>query len=105
MKTVQILIGGDICPISRNLAAFKKGDASGCFHDLLAEFKAADLSIANLECPLIERESPIRKSGPVLGAESACVQGLLAGRIKVLGLANNHILDHGAPGIDNTLRV
>src|SRR5262249_37626879 len=54
---------------------------------------------------LIEQEDPIRKSGPVLGAESACVAGLVAGGIKVLGLANNHILDHGASGIDNTLRV
>jgi len=105
MTPVRITIGGDICPINRNLPSFKRGDAGGCFSDLLDQFKAANLSLANLECPLIERETPIRKSGPVLGAESACINGFLASKIQVLGLANNHILDHGAAGIENTLRV
>ena len=105
MKPVQIIIGGDICPIGRNLPLFKAGAAGACFHDLLSEFKTVDLSIANLECPLIEQQTPIPKTGPVLGVEGASIEGLAASRIQVLGLANNHILDHGASGLENTLRV
>jgi len=105
MNSVQIIIGGDICPIGRNLPLFIAGEASGCFRDLLCAFKAADLSVANLECPLIEQPTPIRKTGPVMGVESACIEGLLASGIQVVGLANNHILDHGAAGLENTLRV
>jgi poly-gamma-glutamate synthesis protein (capsule biosynthesis protein) len=105
MNPVQIIIGGDICPIGRNATFFKKGDAAGAFRDLLPAFKAADLSVANLECPLIEEQTPIVKTGPVIGAEPGCIAGIAAAGVRVLGLANNHILDHGAAGLENTLRI
>jgi len=105
MKPVQIIIGGDVCPIGRNGALFKAADPAACVRDLLCAFKAADLCIANLECPLIDHESPIPKTGPVLGAEPECLAGIIASGVRVLGLANNHILDHGAAGLENTLRV
>jgi poly-gamma-glutamate capsule biosynthesis protein CapA/YwtB (metallophosphatase superfamily) len=101
----KIVIGADICPIERNLPLFKEGDAKSLFNDLLEEFEAADLAIANLECPLIERPSPILKTGPVFGEASACINGIKQAGIDVLGLANNHILDHGASGLKNTLEV
>jgi len=101
----RILIGGDVCPIQRSEACFRQGDASAIFHDLLPEFERADLSIVNLECPLIAQESPIEKAGPALGADRQCVNGLAAAHIDVVGLANNHILDHGPAGVLNTLEV
>src|SRR6266404_4307582 len=105
MEETRIVIGGDVCPMHRNAEYFCKGDAHGLFDDLLEEFKAADLALVNLECPLIERAAPIRKTGPNLAAESACIRGLANSHISCLGLANNHILDHGAHGVENTLRV
>lgn len=104
-KTVKILIGGDVCPIGRNLPYFIDGDAKSIFNDLLPEFEKADLSIVNLECPLIEESSPIEKNGPVLGAESGCINALKQAGIDVLNLANNHIMDHGPKGLANTLQV
>lgn len=98
-----ILIGGDICPIGRNTEHFQRGDADALFHDLLDDFAHADLVIANLECPLIERPSPIAKTGPVFGEATACIRGIAAGGIDVLNLANNHILDHGREGLESTL--
>jgi poly-gamma-glutamate synthesis protein (capsule biosynthesis protein) len=41
----------------------------------------------------------------VIGAPSDCVKALVNSRIRCLGLANNHILDHGPAGLENTLRV
>lgn len=102
---INVLIGGDVCPVRRNLSLFKDGDAESIFNDLLVEFEEADLSIINLECPLITHNTPIAKDGPVLGAESECINGLKKSNIDVVNLANNHILDHGNVGLMNTLKV
>jgi poly-gamma-glutamate synthesis protein (capsule biosynthesis protein) len=100
-----VLIGADICPIEGNRPYFMAGDAPSLFHDLLPEFEQADLVIANLECPLIESASPILKTGPTFGEPSACINGIKKAGIDVLCLANNHILDHGACGLKNTIEV
>jgi len=97
------LIGADLYPLGRNLPFFKEGAAEKLFNDLRGEFAAADLVIANLECPLIDRPSPIRKTGPTFGEASDCLKGIQEAGIGVLCLANNHILDHGAAGLRNTL--
>lgn len=101
----NILIGGDICPIGRSLPYFAGGDARALFGGLLDEFVAADLLVANLECPLIEKETPIVKCGSALGVDSNCAKGLASMHVNVVNLANNHILDHGAQGLRNTMRV
>ncbi len=69
----------------------------------MPKFEQVDLSILNLECPLVQEESPIEKVGPVLGASENCAKGLAALGIDVAGLANNHIFDHGEQGLRNTI--
>jgi len=105
MAPIKVVIGGDVCPTKRDLPLFQEGHARELFHDLLEEFTTADLAVVNLEFPLIEKPSPILKTGPVLAAPSDCVKGLVNSHIKCVGLANNHILDHGPGGVENTLRV
>ena len=100
-----VLIGGDICPIGRNVEFFLRGDATSLFHDLLDDFAAADFVLANLECPFIDGEAPISKTGPVFGVDGRCINGIRAAGIDMLCLANNHIMDHGALGLKNTLAV
>jgi poly-gamma-glutamate synthesis protein (capsule biosynthesis protein) len=100
-----ILIGADLCPIEANRPLFERGNAAALFNDLLAEMKQAGLVIGNLECPLIRQPSPIRKTGPVFGQPEACINGIREAGIGLLCLANNHILDHGAAGLRNTLEV
>jgi poly-gamma-glutamate capsule biosynthesis protein CapA/YwtB (metallophosphatase superfamily) len=102
---INVLIGADICPIEGNRRYFREGDAKSLFHDLLPEFQDADLAIANLECALIETPAPIRKTGPTFGEPSDCINGIKQAGIDVLCLANNHIMDHGATGLRNTLDV
>jgi poly-gamma-glutamate capsule biosynthesis protein CapA/YwtB (metallophosphatase superfamily) len=101
----SVLIGADLCPIEANRGYFEKGDARTLFNDLLPEFEQADVSIANLECPLVDHPTPIAKTGPVFGEPSACINGIKQAGIDVLNLANNHILDHGTLGLQNTLAV
>ena len=100
---VKVVIGGDICPVRRSMPYFINGDAQTIFNDLLSVFEKADLTVVNLECPLIKKKSSILKSGPVLGADSESVNGLKNAHIQVVGLANNHIMDHGAEGLRNTI--
>jgi poly-gamma-glutamate capsule biosynthesis protein CapA/YwtB (metallophosphatase superfamily) len=105
MQEATIVIGGDVCPMRRNTAYFRTGDAQGLFNDLLEEFRAADLAVVNLECPLIERRTPIAKTGPVLEAPIESVNGIARSHIGCVGLANNHILDHGPIGLESTIRA
>jgi len=100
---LDIVIGGDMCPIGRNEDYFRRGDAAALLDGLLEEFQKADLSIVNLECPLITASSPISKIGPVLGADVSCLRALESAGIDIVGLANNHILDHGSAGLRSTL--
>ena len=100
---ITVLIGGDVVPKGRSLPYFKNGDVNIIFKDLIQEFKKSDFSIVNLECPLINKDTPIQKSGPMLGVQSACINGFKEARIDALNLANNHIMDHGAEGLKNTL--
>jgi len=100
-----VIIGADICPIEGNSAFFQSGDARSIFNNLLPEFKAADLTVANLECPLIEKPTPISKTGPTFGEPGSSINGIKNAGIDVLCLANNHIMDHGPSGLKNTMEV
>lgn len=104
-ELASILIASDTCPIGRNQRPFEYGDAQTLLNDLLPEFEQADLSIVNLECPLIQRESPTEKCGPNLGAPVGCGNGLKAMGVDVVGLANNHIMDHGPKGLRTTIEA
>lgn len=102
---IKIIIGGDVYPSGNVEKAFTNGDAQEMFHDLLDVIQKSDLSIVNLECPLVSQVKPIAKSGPVLGASVECIRGLKNAGIEVLNLANNHILDHGGEGLRETIKV
>lgn len=102
---IKIVLGGDVCPIGAVQRAFQGGDACAVFHDLVKEIADADLSVVNLECPLVSRETPIAKAGPVLGAPPDCIRGFAAAKWTALNLANNHSYDHGSAGLQETLQT
>lgn len=103
---ISIVFGGDICPMGTIQKAFEEGNADEIFHDLLKDINSADLSIVNLECPLISQETPIAKGGgPVLGVNTVCIRGFAAAKWDVLNLANNHSFDHGEKGLIETIET
>jgi poly-gamma-glutamate synthesis protein (capsule biosynthesis protein) len=97
-----IIIGGDIYPAGNIQKAFIEGKANDIFHDLLEDIANADLSVVNLETPLVSKETPIEKPGGVLGANVKSINGFAAARWNVLNLANNHSFDQGAQGLLET---
>jgi len=105
MSSVNILIGGDVCPVNRYEDLFNHGSQDEILGSLAPLARRADLFVANLECPLIQGQTPILKTGPVLGVPASCAQGLKTMGLHAVGLANNHVMDHGAPGLGSTLEA
>lgn len=63
----------------------------------------ADISIANLEAPVERPDAePIPKSGPALATAPGTPARLADVGFDVLTLANNHMMDYGASGLDET---
>lgn len=103
---MPIIIGADIVPTETNKNLFETGNVEPVVgSDLLNMLCAADFRIFNQECPLVDRESPIQKCGPVLGAGTSCINGIKALGADLLSIANNHIMDHGYTGLESTIKT
>lgn len=66
------------------------------------ELRGADLTYVNLESPLIS-SCPVTDSGMRLCGHSSNVQSLLSAGVDVASLANNHALDYGQAGLEETM--
>lgn len=100
MSTLNVVFCGDFAPCRdfEKLILDKKEQVLG---DALPLIQSADLSFVNLECPLTNHEQQINKSGPALKASPQCVDALMS--FSVVGLANNHSLDYGKKGLEDTI--
>jgi poly-gamma-glutamate synthesis protein (capsule biosynthesis protein) len=101
----RILLAGDLCPIRRLNTMLAAGDVDGAFGDTRTLFAQADVSIVNLESPLCTSEDRLSKVGPNFRADPRVAQSLTAAGVDVCCLANNHVMDFGAAGLHETLRV
>ncbi|MCD8396883.1 MAG: CapA family protein [Lachnospiraceae bacterium] len=106
MKKIKIIISADLLPTIHNEDLFSSGNMSELLGDELNEIiQQADFRIYNLEGPLIDTPSPIKKDGPIFDASVKTAKGLVAMKSDLILLANNHILDHGGHGVESTLSV
>jgi len=106
MPEHYLLIGADVVPTDSNLEHFKSGDAGALVGDaLLPVLNAADGRLFNLEVPLTDQKAPIIKNGPHLHAPTAAIAGYKAIGANIVTLANNHILDQGAQGLQATVET
>lgn len=102
----RILLGADIVPTETNYKKFAEADKLFLLGDKLVDiFQKVDYRIFNLEVPLIDKKNPIFKSGPNLIAPENTIAGIKDMGIDLLGLANNHILDQGISGLENTIDI
>ena len=100
---MPIMIFGDICPDNDYRRLFDTKEYGPFDKSIIKEIQNASLTIANLECPATENTMPIVKTGPNLRANPQDIK--LFGRmgIDILSLANNHILDYGILGVEDTI--
>lgn len=97
----KILIFGDICPTEDYRGLFDTGNIFSA--DILSEIKAADYVVANLECPATASNIAIKKAGPNLKACPKDIDKLASIGFDAFSLANNHIMDYGITGLEDTL--
>lgn len=64
--------------------------------------ESADLAIVNLECPFTERGRKLVKNFN-FRARRELVEILKAGGVGAVTLANNHMMDYGREGVDDTI--
>ncbi|TKJ33546.1 MAG: capsular biosynthesis protein [Planctomycetes bacterium B3_Pla] len=102
---MRIIVTGDFCLCGRVEQLVLNGNHDHLYGDLLDALTDKDISITNLECPLIIDPDPIDKSGPHLSANPACVKAIQYGQFDIVTLANNHIMDHGQKGLESTLQA
>ena len=103
---MNILIGADIVPTKNNIEYFKNGNINKIIsNELIGVLDNSSFLIANLEVPLINKENQIKKNGPCLIADELCINGINKIGINLLTLANNHIMDQGEIGLNNTINL
>jgi poly-gamma-glutamate synthesis protein (capsule biosynthesis protein) len=98
-----IVIAGDTCPYLGHTKSFDNMDENAIFGECAAIIKAADFAFCNLECPFTDSQTAISKPGPHLKNSPAYLEIIRNVGFTHFGLANNHIMDFGLAGIDDTL--
>jgi poly-gamma-glutamate synthesis protein (capsule biosynthesis protein) len=104
-RTVRLAFVGDISAVANR-------SAPECDPTIAALLASADLVVGNCESPVVERPSAVL--GTRLGTHHAMTERFLGDAMAavgiareklVLSLANNHVLDQGIAGFDETVRA
>jgi poly-gamma-glutamate synthesis protein (capsule biosynthesis protein) len=108
LSELNLLFCGDYVPARRyEPMIIEKGKE--IFGDLQEDIAQADVAFLNLEAPLTRRGAPIRKAGkkagPNLRAAPACFDAVSGAGFDVVSLANNHMMDQGVEGLEDSLGV
>lgn len=103
---MRIIIGADLVPTEENYREFITGNVAALADEkILNALKNADFRIFNNELALTDKDTPITKAGPSIKAPVAVVKGIKALGADLLGISNNHVLDHGYEGFVSTINA
>ena len=100
---MRIIFCGDWVPTEVTVPSFEKRDTEALMRTTLSVINRADFAIANLECALTERETPIRKCGPNLKGKPEYAHVISEAGFTHLGLSNNHVFDFGEQAMRDTV--
>jgi poly-gamma-glutamate synthesis protein (capsule biosynthesis protein) len=105
-RSANVLITGDtFLGGGRVEELARQKNLESLFSDYLSIIQEADLAITNLASPIINEGSPIAKTGPNLKSPDETVSVLKDAGFDLVTLANNHIMDYGDDGLENTLNI
>lgn len=109
--SLLLAVGGDTI-LGHNLQTHFDGQLSAgmtkeqlwplYFAGVKSVLEEADVALVNLECPFTERGDKLTKKFN-FRARPELVAILKAGSVNAVTLANNHQMDHGAVGLEDTL--
>jgi poly-gamma-glutamate capsule biosynthesis protein CapA/YwtB (metallophosphatase superfamily) len=102
---VTLLCVGDVL-LGRGVAkAVAKHGADYPFAKTRHLIQSADIAFCNLECALTTRTQTPRPKGWALRADSKTASILAKAGFDIVSLANNHTLDFGQAGLDDTRKT
>lgn len=103
---MKILVAGDFCPQYRVAEKFEEGKYKAVLCEIRDIVSNADYSLVNFECPVTKgSERPIEKCGPNLQCSEKGLEAVKWAGFNCVTLANNHFLDYGSEGVENTLKL
>lgn len=93
----SVIVAGDFCPNDRVKPLMGKHSV---FANIANFIHDSDISIINLECPVVAEDfQPIRKEGVNLYCSEDSIREIADTGFSVITMANNHILDYGLEGL------
>lgn len=101
---MEIVVAGDFC-LQERLA--RKKDIGFVSESLLCVIKNSDISIVNLEAPVItaQEPSPRPKQGPSLSGGDNVIPLIKSLGFSCISMANNHIMDYGESALFETIEL
>ncbi len=105
MQNLKLFFAGDFCPVLRVEQIARDGATEKIFDEIASVTSDSDYTIVDLECPLINNGSPIKKTGPNLKADPVTVNSLKYASVDAVAMANNHIRDYGEKGLLETIEL
>ena len=100
--TLKILSFGDLFLGSWAVEAVDTNGIDYPFRSTIPLIRSADLVMANLEGPFTDHSDTLMEKEYAFRVPPRMCQSLAAAGINAVTLANNHILDFGFPGLDET---
>lgn len=96
---------GDVIPARAvNYQAVTRKDFKWPFLNTALFLRSADITLINLETPLI-KNCPLTQTGMVFCGVDANIEGLLFAGVDVANLANNHSENYGQKGLEETEKL
>lgn len=104
-KTFSLLVTGDVLLArSINSRAVARNDFTYPFENVREMTSNADVTLVNMETPLIQK-CPMDNPNTVFCGDTRAAAGLVYAGVDVVGLANNHSYDFGKSGFDETVKI
>ncbi len=103
-ETTLIMTGDVMIGRSVNTVSLKMNDPSYPFQKVAEKLTSADIVFSNLETPIISN-CPLSDSGFKFCADPKMVDGLKFAGIDIVNLANNHTLNYGQEGLEETEKI
>ncbi|MCF7811241.1 CapA family protein [bacterium] len=101
-ETTDLIFVGDIFLGNWAVEFLEKEGFDYPFNGCRDIFTTVDLTVGNLENPITTSGEPIVEKQFFLKAPPGIEMGLFNANIRAVNLANNHILDYGFEGLNNT---
>lgn len=100
-ETTVLSVGDIMLGRYCNVQMLKRKDFRYLFSNTANFTSSADITFGNLEAPFLEN-CPTTETGMVFCARPEAIEGLAFGGFNLLSIANNHILNHGQEGLEQT---